>query len=416
MIIHCLDPVVTAALISGGTQLLSDQMNSGGRGGGKFTHTQKSTLSPEQEASLAGMITPENPGAAPVQRADEDTADFATREAQWITDKQKFDTISAKNAAPQIASAGQVSDMGRTTLAPAADVGPQFTKEDLSIQGLDAAITQDIVGRGDQSRASLGKAEDILGRASEQSIKDESSNVLEGKIREIMDQFGAESVIGGRQLQAFGSDSGKFLSKINVGRTQAIADAVAESELEGSKFDIGAQIEIGKGITGIGGTRTQLATGEANTLAGLISTQAQTDVARESLNVDVRKTQAALNQEINVRQGELDQQRAQINAEIQSGNADRVQRAQIANAELEAAQRRLDLDKIAGVQAVENIVVEGTLQGESPPLTAEEIKAMINAERTANPANLPTTGDGTGGDSGVGDAGVDTAGVGDVGH
>lgn len=316
----------TATLAVGGANILLDhlkpQQQSGGGGGGIDTRPwkieQAPTLTPEQQAAYSALLpggtrpvaTPPQRSAGPVTLEGppgpapgtyiEGSPELAAAQAAW--DKA--------NVAPSIQTPQGVAPLDRSVIG---GVQPQVPSgENLSIQGLNDSLTQQAIAGNQESVNQIGRGQTLLQNIAEANVNETRDAALTAKIQDIMSQFGDQAVSGSRQMAAYGSDALKYRSKIEQGKNEAISSAVVQSQFEADKIGM----EAAAGIAGI-----------------------------------------------EVKQAELDQERNRINAELASGDADRMQNARIANAQLEAQQRQLDLDKISQVRAFENIAYQYTPEG-----------------------------------------------------
>ena len=348
------DPVVIAAGITAAASVYNQQQNNANRGGGSYEVGQVGTMSPEQRSAYEAMMGGSMPVRGQGMGVDpqESPEDYVARVAAFQ------ESQAAASEATELGGfsrdeegniTGLESDVGGIGRGTKLNEAGESVADDFSIKGLDDITTQgklsSLIKGQEAANTSLNNAEQLYADIAKSDLEGSRQEVLKNKIEGIMSDYGADAAIGSRQLQAYGSDSLKALEKVNSGRASAIANTVAEFGLEGEKFDLGKNLQVAQGLTATGTQRGNIGIEESR------------------MRVDLEKTQAQLEQEVNIEQSRIDQETARINAEIASGNASRIAAARAAQADLETAQRALNLDRIANVQTFENIAVEGTISG-----------------------------------------------------
>ncbi len=384
-----------------------------------------------------------------------------------LTDEQQTaysDILTKEDDAPKIDLADSTDQIGKTNIAdPTKAIGQTveseklagtgINKEDLSIAGLDTVTSSAVQDRTQAARESFGRAEDLAGQLKVDDATADREAAFNLTVEDAIREAAENRQQLGRRGSAYGSDFETADFRNQESLNKSIADARVRFALEARKQDtdrdlalIGAETDIGRGQIDVGQVE---ASDQLERDITALQTSTTSELERQRLNQDTNeasidrllsaRTSSASNlqstQELNAqidaslktRQADLDQERNRINAELQSGDADRMQAAKLANASLEADQRRLELDRIAQVRAIENIIVEGTIYGDTPAA-----ETVVNEETSpsgdpSGPGDVnvggPDPGDLdpglTGGDvaTGQGDdiaTGVQTTGAGDA--
>ena len=346
------DPIVIAAGVTAAASIYNQHQNNANRGGGSYEVGQVGTMSPEQRSAYEAMMGGSMPVRGQGMGVDpqESPEDYVARVAAFQ------ESQAAASEATELGGfsrdeegniTGLESDVGGIGRGMKLNEAGESVADDFSIKGLDDITTEgklsSLIKGQEAANTSLNNAEQLYAEIAKSDLEGSRQEVLQNKIEGIMSDYGADAAIGSRQLQAYGSDSLKALEKVNSGRASAIANTVAEFGLEGEKFDLGKNLQVAQGLTATGTQRGNIGIEESR------------------MRVDLEKTQAQLEQEVNIEQSRIDQETARINAEIASGNASRIAAARTAQADLETSQRALNLDRIANVQTFENIAVEGTI-------------------------------------------------------